>query len=65
MRDLISLSIKLFTLNVWGLKFVSKNRKERFKAIAEFLNRSDYDVVFMQELWLDEDFNEMNDRYAH
>jgi len=57
-----SVSIKLFTLNVWGLKFVSKNRKERFKAIAEFLNRSDYDVVFMQELWLDEDFNEMNDR---
>lgn len=55
-------SIKVFTLNVWGLKYVAKDRLERFKAIAEFVNRSDYDVVFMQELWLDSDFADMADR---
>jgi len=64
-------TINVFTINVWGLKFVAKNRLERFKAISEFVNSSDYDVVFMQELWLDTDYLEMKQRikvkfpYAH
>ena len=51
-------NLKIFTLNCWGLKFVSKLRKERFKAISEYLsqNGSGYDVVFLQEVWCREDY---------
>ena len=29
--------IKLLTFNTWGLKFISKHRKERLRAIADAL----------------------------
>ena len=34
------INLKIFTLNCWGLKFVSKLKKQRFKAIAEYLSQS-------------------------
>ena len=51
-------TFKVLTLNCWGLKFVSKLRKERFKAISEYIynSGSEYDVVFLQEVWCQSDF---------
>ncbi len=49
--------IKVITLNCWGLYGVSKFRRERFHAIGEFLVDSDFDVVLLQEVWCDEDFD--------
>ena len=49
-------------MNCWGLKYVSKLRKERFNAIAEYLSRppgSGYDVVFLQEVWVNKDYNDL------
>ena len=40
--------IKLFTLNCWGLRFVSQNRSERMEDIGKYLADNDYDVVFLQ-----------------
>lgn len=57
----MEVSIKVLTLNCWGLKYVSKLRKERFNAIAEYLSHppgSGYDVVFLQEVWLNKDYDE-------
>ncbi|XP_018568210.1 putative neutral sphingomyelinase [Anoplophora glabripennis] len=51
------LELKIFTLNCWGLAVVSKNRKERIQAIAEVLATSQYDVVCLQEVWTDRDYN--------
>ncbi|GJJ13208.1 hypothetical protein Clacol_007459 [Clathrus columnatus] len=39
-----------------GLKYVSKNRKERISAIAEQLATSNYDIVGLQELWVSADY---------
>ncbi|EMG48767.1 ISC1 Inositol phosphosphingolipids phospholipase C [Candida maltosa Xu316] len=55
-------SIKLLTFNTWGLKFISKFRKERLKAIADSLAKpatedDDYDIVALQEIWCEEDWN--------
>ena len=52
------INLKIFTLNCWGLKLVSKLKKERFHAIAEYLSQSGsgYDVVFLQEVWCREHF---------
>ncbi|KAI0361030.1 DNase I-like protein [Trametes cingulata] len=48
--------LRLLTLNCWGLKYVSKHRKERVAAIADALAASDHDVITLQELWVFSDF---------
>lgn len=52
-------TIRLLTFNTWGLKFVSKFRKERLSNLLEQLASSkgdDYDVVLLQEIWCLEDW---------
>ncbi|KZT08647.1 inositol phosphophingolipids phospholipase C [Laetiporus sulphureus 93-53] len=48
--------LRVVTLNCWGLKYVSKHRKERIAAIADVLASSDYDVVILQEIWVYSDY---------
>lgn len=46
--------LSILTLNVWGLKYISKLRIARIKAIASRLASSDmplYDFVCLQEIW--------------
>ncbi|OEJ86058.1 Inositol phosphosphingolipids phospholipase C [Hanseniaspora osmophila] len=74
-------TLKLLTFNTWGLKYVSKFRKERLRAIADKLagldtgvplkeeqtftgssfdsqnETLDYDVVALQEIWCQEDWD--------
>ncbi|RCK59370.1 Inositol phosphosphingolipids phospholipase C [Candida viswanathii] len=54
-------SVKLLTFNTWGLKFISKFRKQRLRAIADALANpatedDDYDIVALQEIWCEEDW---------
>lgn len=49
-------SVKFLTFNTWGLKYVSKLRKQRLRAIAHRLAQSDYDIVALQEVWVEEDW---------
>ncbi|XP_030767188.1 putative neutral sphingomyelinase [Sitophilus oryzae] len=49
-------NFKVFTLNCWALAVVSKNRKSRILAIAEVLSSSEFDVVCLQEIWTDRDY---------
>ncbi|KAI0639958.1 Endonuclease/exonuclease/phosphatase [Trametes polyzona] len=53
--------LRLLTLNCWGLKYVSKHRKERVAAIANALAASDYDVITLQELWVFADYEYVRD----
>lgn len=59
--------IKILTFNVWGLKIISKFRKKRLKYIADKLSQSidpedDYDIVALQEVWTEEDWNYFDER---
>ncbi len=45
-----------FTCSSRGLKYVSKHRMERIRAIASVLASSDYDIITLQELWVFADF---------
>jgi len=42
--------------NFRGLKFVSKNRKARVRALADSLTNNGYDIVCLQELWCGDDY---------
>ena len=61
------INLKIFTLNCWGLKFVSKLKKQRFKAIAEYLSQSGsgYDVVFLQEVWCREHYEVLKEKLCN
>lgn len=48
--------LRLLTLNAWGLKYIAKHRKARLRWIANQLASSDYDVVALQEVWVEEDW---------
>ncbi|KAH7643744.1 neutral sphingomyelinase-like protein [Dermatophagoides farinae] len=41
-------NLKIFTLNCWGLRYVSDHRQVRIKLIAQHLVDQDYDVVWIQ-----------------
>ncbi|UZJ52516.1 hypothetical protein CBS101457_001836 [Exobasidium rhododendri] len=43
--------LRILTLNVWGLAFISKAKEIRIPAIATRLAASNYDVVALQEIW--------------
>lgn len=52
-------SFKLLTFNTWGLKYVSKFRKERLQSIANKFasDDTDYDIIALQEIWTKEDWD--------
>lgn len=47
--------LSVLTFNVWGL-YISKDRIKRINAIADYLATTDYDVIGLQELWVDHDY---------
>lgn len=58
-------TVKLLTFNTWGLKYVSKHRKHRLRAIAHQLELSEYDVVALQEVWVEEDWDYIERKCRH
>lgn len=39
-----------------GIPIVSKNRRERFQAIGDYLRESTHDIVCLQEVWSEKDY---------
>lgn len=60
-------NVRILTLNCWGLKFVSSKRSARIEAIAKRLYESadKYDVIALQEVWVEEDYNILRDSVKH
>ncbi|KAH7923233.1 hypothetical protein BV22DRAFT_1069085 [Leucogyrophana mollusca] len=56
--------IRVVSLNCWGLKYVSKDRHQRISAIAASLARSDYDIIALQEIWVEADFEHIRQSVA-
>ncbi|GIY81830.1 putative neutral sphingomyelinase [Caerostris extrusa] len=52
----MDLKLNIFTLNCWGIVGISRHRKERMEAIAAHIASSDYDFVFLQEIWSQNDY---------
>lgn len=52
-------------MNVWGIRYYSDMKSERMRGIARFLRRSDYDIIFIQELWTPEDYKMLRSSYRY
>lgn len=59
--------INILTLNCWGLKFISKYRRERLHEIGRRLANSDYppEIVGLQECWTQEDYENIRKETRH
>lgn len=53
----MGLELKVLTLNCWAIPWFSANRRERIAAIATELASGSYDIVVLQEVWSEEDYN--------
>ncbi|WFD36162.1 sphingomyelin phosphodiesterase [Malassezia cuniculi] len=45
--------MRVLTLNCWGLKYLSRLRVARLRAIGDYLADTDYDVIALQEIWVE------------
>lgn len=52
-------NVNILTLNCWGIPKVSKDHNQRIQAIAEEIASSKYDVVCLQEVWTDNDYEQI------
>ena len=67
--------IKVMTMNVLGFKWPhpwssnglreSEEKDARISATADYLQKSDIDVVFIQELWMFSDFQKLKSIYPY
>ncbi len=47
----------MLNLNTWGLNWPwSRDRSYRYKALAEIITLSDYDLILLQEVWFRSDY---------
>ena len=61
---LVNFNIRVINMNVWGVRYSADRRSERMKGIATFLRNSDYDLVFIQELWSFSDYKLLMSSYG-
>ncbi|KAG8765427.1 phospholipase C type enzyme [Ceratobasidium sp. 428] len=64
-KDPRDTEIRVLTLNCWGLKYVSKDRIKRTRAIGDEIAASNYDIVGLQELWVRSDYDYIKSRVDH
>ncbi|KAJ5966612.1 Endonuclease/exonuclease/phosphatase [Penicillium waksmanii] len=59
--------IRIFSLNCWGLKYISKYRQERLSEIGRQLALANPppEIVGLQECWTQEDYESIRDQTQH
>lgn len=60
-------SLRIFSLNCWGLKYLAKYRYERLTEIGNQIASADPrpDIVGLQECWTQQDYNAIRDKTRH
>ncbi|XP_062552536.1 putative neutral sphingomyelinase [Armigeres subalbatus] len=58
----MALELSVLTLNIWGIPYVSKDRPVRVEAIGDVLASGNYDIVSLQEVWSDSDYQYLKKR---
>ncbi|XP_063237511.1 putative neutral sphingomyelinase [Bacillus rossius redtenbacheri] len=59
---MVDMILKVLTLNCWGIPVGSSHRAERMDAIADELAKEEYDLVCLQEVWLQSDYRRIRER---
>ena len=58
-------TIRVLTLNCWGLWLGAKKRRQRMAGIVRYLCENNCDIVFLQEVWVTSDFEIIRNGTKH
>ncbi|KAL7891729.1 hypothetical protein AOLI_G00012050 [Acnodon oligacanthus] len=49
--------LHIFSLNCWGIRYLSKHCAQRYAMIGDLLSKEQHDVALLQEVWSEKDFH--------
>ncbi|KAG7261223.1 hypothetical protein CRUP_032516, partial [Coryphaenoides rupestris] len=56
--------LRVFSLNCWGIRYLSKHCAQRYAMIGDLLAKEQYDVILLQEVWCEKDFEALKKKLA-
>nr|XP_046239037.1 sphingomyelin phosphodiesterase 2 [Scatophagus argus] len=59
-----SVSIRVFSLNSWGIRYLSKHLPQRCAMIGACLCREGHDIVLLQEVWSEKNYLSLKQKLA-
>ncbi|NXA06905.1 NSMA phosphodiesterase, partial [Sapayoa aenigma] len=59
MEDDPTLRLRVFDLNCWAIRYLSKRRQERVRLIGDMLQQEGFDLVLLQEVWSEQDYSDL------
>ncbi|NXV82766.1 NSMA phosphodiesterase, partial [Atlantisia rogersi] len=54
-----TLQLRVFDLNCWAIRYLSKRRQERVQLIGDTLCQEHFDLVLLQEVWSEQDYSDL------
>ncbi|NWH45966.1 NSMA phosphodiesterase, partial [Fregata magnificens] len=54
-----TLRLRVFSLNCWAIRYLSKRRQERIRLIGDTLHQEGFDLVLLQEVWSERDYSDL------
>nr|CBN80739.1 Sphingomyelin phosphodiesterase 2 [Dicentrarchus labrax] len=51
-----SVGLRVFSLNCWGIHYLSKHCPQRYDMIGDMLCKEEHDIVLLQEVWSEKDY---------
>ncbi|XP_074833977.1 sphingomyelin phosphodiesterase 2 [Carettochelys insculpta] len=58
------LQLRVFDLNCWAIRYLSKRRQERIGLIGDTLSQEGFDLALLQEVWSESDYGELKQKLA-
>ncbi|XP_034547986.1 sphingomyelin phosphodiesterase 2 [Notolabrus celidotus] len=64
MANTDSVSVRVFSLNCWGIRYLSKHCPQRYAMIGDLLCKEEHDIVLLQEVWSEKDYLSLKKKLA-
>ncbi|XP_060899364.1 sphingomyelin phosphodiesterase 2 [Labrus mixtus] len=64
MANTDAVSVRVFSLNCWGIRYLSKHCPQRYAMIGEMLSKEEHDIVLLQEVWSEKDYLSLKKKLA-
>lgn len=59
-----AVTVRVFSLNCWGIRYLSKQCAQRYAMIGDMLSSGEHDIVLLQEVWSEKDFLNLKKKLA-
>uniref|UniRef100_A0A8D3A9B4 Sphingomyelin phosphodiesterase 2 n=1 Tax=Scophthalmus maximus TaxID=52904 RepID=A0A8D3A9B4_SCOMX len=64
MANAESVRVRVFNLNCWGIRYLSKHCGQRYAMIGDMLCKEEHDIVLLQEVWSEKDYLSLKKKLA-